>query len=130
MLLTLLTTLVPALLPALSDGMRGVIARFTGSAGAKPQNVTEVISLMQADTQRLQAIASLDTPSGPISVWVANIRALQRPIAVALVLGGYLYSLHYANTLPQTTLDTVSQYAQMVTFYLFGDRSYMYLKGK
>lgn len=129
-MLPLLTALVPALLPVLSDGVRGVIGMITGNAGAKPQNIAEVIQLMGADTDRLKAIATLDSPSGPISIWVSNIRALQRPIAVALVLGAYLYSLHYANTLPQTTLDTVSQYAQMVTFYLFGDRSYMYLKGK
>jgi len=129
-MLTVLTTLIPALLPALSDGLRGVIGRITGNAGAKPQNVAEVISIMQADTERLKAIAQLDTPTGQVSIWVANIRALQRPIAVGLVLAGYLYSLAYANQLPQATLDGIAQYAQMVTFYLFGDRSYMYLKGK
>lgn len=125
-----LVTILPALLPAFTDGIRGIIGRFTGGAGARPQNVGEVLQLMQADTARLQALSTLDAPPGNVSVWVANIRALQRPVAVLLVIGGYLYALSAAKQLPAGTLDSLSQYAQMVTFYLFGDRSYTYLKGK
>ena len=125
-----LIAILPALLPALTDGIRGIIGRLTGGVGARPQNVTEVIQLMQADTSRLQALAQLDAPPGNVSVWVANIRALQRPVAVMLVISGYLFALSAAKQLPAGTLDSLSQYAQMVTFYLFGDRSYTYLKGK
>jgi hypothetical protein len=126
----LLTTLLPALLPAFSDGIRGLIARFTGSAGAQPQNVSEVIQMMQADVDRLKALAQLDAPTGPVSLWVGNIRAMQRPVAVALVLLAYLYVLQAGDAVAHGTLDSVAQYAQMVTFYLFGDRSYLYLRGK
>jgi hypothetical protein len=125
-----LAALLPALLPVVSDGLRGLFGRLTGGVGARPQNVTEVIQLMQADTARLEALAKLDSPPGNVSQWVANIRALQRPVAVVLVIGGYLAALAYAKQLPPATLDGLSQYAQMVTFYLFGDRSYTYLKGK
>lgn len=124
-----LIALIPALLPVVSDGLRGIIGRLTGGAGARPQNVNEVIQLMQADTSRLSALATLDTPAGNVSQWVANIRAMQRPVAVMLVISGYLAALAYANKLPAGALDSLSQYAQMVTFYLFGDRSYAYLKG-
>lgn len=41
-------TIIPALLPALTDGIRGLIGRFTKGAGAKPQNIDEVIKLGQA----------------------------------------------------------------------------------
>lgn len=124
----ILAALIPALIPAASDGIRGLIAKFTGGAGARPQNVGEVVQLMQADTARLQAVAQLDAPSPNIAPWVANIRALQRPVAVVLIIAGYLYALHAANKLPAMTLEGIEQYAQMVTFYLFGDRSYSYLK--
>jgi len=86
MLSILLTTLLPALVPAVSDGIRGVVSRLTGGAGAKPQNIDEVIKLMAAETEKLKALAQLDTPTGTISVWVGNIRALQRPFAVGVVV--------------------------------------------
>lgn len=121
-----LVTVLPALLPALIDGVRGLLGRLTGGAGAKPQNVQEVIALMQADTARLQALAQLDSPAGPISGWVADWRALQRPVACLLVIGAYVVAVF--NTLPAETIATLGVYAQMVTFYLFGDRSYSYFK--
>lgn len=77
---------VPALLPALADGFRNVVARFTGSAGAQPQNVDESIALMNAQTERLKALAALDTPTGAISLWVANLRASFRYIAVGCIV--------------------------------------------
>lgn len=125
----ILAALFPALIPAFADGLRGLFTKFTGGAGAQPANTGEVIQLMNADTTRLQALAKLDEP-GNVHMWVADVRALQRPVAVVLVIGAYVYCLYAANALPSGVIDSVSQYAQMVTFYLFGDRSYMYLKKK
>lgn len=124
---TLILNALPALFPPLADGLRAIFSKLTGGAGARPQNVAEVVQLMQADTARLQALAQLDAPGG-ISQWVANIRALQRPTAVVLVLGAYAYALTVSDHLPAATLAGIAEYAQMVTFYLFGDRSYSYLK--
>ena len=47
-----------------------------------------------------------------------------------LIIAGYLAALAYAGKVPAGALDQLSIYAQMVTFYLFGDRTYNYLKGK
>lgn len=121
-----LVTVLPALLPALIDGVRGLIARITGGAGAKPQNVNEVIALMQADTARLQALAALDAPGANVSLWVADVRAMQRPLACLAVIVAYVFAVF--NSLPQDTIAGLGVYAQMVTFYLFGDRSYSYFK--
>lgn len=126
--MSLLLSLIPALLPALTDGVRGLLARVSGGAGAKPQNVAEVIQLMQADTDRLKTLAQLDVPTGSISLWVADVRALQRPVACLLVIGGYIVAVHASGKLPAGVLDSLGSYAQMVTFYLFGDRSYAALK--
>lgn len=76
------TVILPALVPALADGVRALVARFTGGAGSAPQNVAERIQLMQAEAQKLQALAALDAPSGNISRWVADLRASFRYLAV------------------------------------------------
>jgi hypothetical protein len=127
----ILTSLLPALFPALADGVRGVFGMLTGGKGAAPQNVAEVIQLMQADTARLQVLQALDAPGGNVSPWVANVRAMQRPAAVALVLGAYFAAVTYSaqgHALPAGLMDGLANYAEMVTFYLFGDRSYAYMK--
>lgn len=121
----ILESLLPALIPVATDGIRSLVNKFTGGAGAAPANVTEVIELMQAETARMQALATIDQ-AGNVSQWVANVRALQRPIAVVLVISGYLGSMYMP-----VSVDTSAQlasYAQMATFYLFGDRTYMYFK--
>lgn len=121
----ILESVIPALLPVMGDGIRAVFNRFTGGAGAKPANVNEVIALMTAETDRLKALAEIDA-AGNVSTWVANIRALQRPVAVMLIILGYLYSV--AAAAPEHVVADMATYAQMVTFYLFGDRSYAYMK--
>ncbi len=85
----ILASLLPALFPAMADGVRGIFAKLTGSKGAQPQNISEVIQLMQADISRLTALATLDAPGSNVHAWVSDIRALQRPVAVALVLAAY-----------------------------------------
>lgn len=80
-----LTYVFPALLPALTDGLRGVIAKLTGGAGGQPQNMQERVALMQAETSRLEALAKLDAPVGDPSKWVVNIRAVFRYAAITLI---------------------------------------------
>lgn len=128
----ILASLLPALFPAISDGVRGIFGMLTGNKGAQPQSVDQVIQLMNADIERLKVLSALDSPAGNVHAWVSDIRALQRPAAVALVLAAYLVTVTYTlngHVVPASVLDGVAQYAQMVTFYLFGDRSYAYLKG-
>ena len=57
------TTILPMLLPALTDGLRGVFAKITGGAGGNPQNVDERIKLMAADTERLKALSEIGRAS-------------------------------------------------------------------
>lgn len=83
---TFLTLLFPALIPALTDGVRGLFAHFTGSAGAQPQNVAEQIKLWEAQTARLAALADLDRPAANVSPWVSDVRAIFRYAAVATII--------------------------------------------
>lgn len=122
----ILESLIPALLPVASDGIRGVINKFTGGAGAKPSNPDEVISLMEAETKRFQALAEIDSAAANVHAWVNDVRALQRPVAAGLIVGGYVLS--FAISSDADLVSDLGTYAQMVTFYLFGDRTYMHMK--
>lgn len=84
--MSLATVLLPALVPVLADGVRGLFARITNGKGAQPQTVAEAIQLMQAQVERLKALAELDRPVGNISRWVADLRASFRYIAVSCIL--------------------------------------------
>lgn len=122
----ILETLIPALIPVATDGIRAVFNRLTGGAGAKPSNVTEVITLMEAETKRLQALAEIDAAGPNVSTWVNNIRALQRPVASGLIITGYLSTFYIQAD--GAIVENLGQYALMVTFYLFGERGYMHMK--
>lgn len=122
----LLSVLLPALLPVAADGVRGLFARITGGKGAQPQNISEVIQLMNAETDRLKTLAQLDTPAGEIYKWAATARALQRPALSTLIIVGYMAAVY--SSAPPEVVDSWGQYAAMVTFYLFGDRAFNYAK--
>lgn len=122
-MIEILATAGAALIPVLSDGVRGVFARFTGGAGAQPQNVEERLALYEADTRRLEALARLDSV-GETFKWVNAVRALQRPFAVGVVLSAYVGARFTLDTMP----DDLTAYASTVTFYLFGDRANYHAK--
>lgn len=118
----ILSLVVPALIPAVADGLRGVFSRLTGGAGAKPQNVEEQIKLMAAENDRLKALAELDKPSENISPWVADLRASFRYIAGGLIILSAVSTLFFnADLLVQ---DAVWNLAGSVFAFLFGDRMY------
>lgn len=124
MIETLLTTAAPALMPAVADGVRGLFGMVTGGQGAKPQSVDEVIKLQRAGIDKMRALAELDKAEN-VHRWVSDIRALQRPVAVAGVLAGYAWALHKG---APAAVDQWGELARMAIFYLFGDRTYAHLK--
>ena len=121
-------TILSAFLPVITDGIRGVIGKFTGGAGAKPQNVDEAIKLVDADIRRLEALSKLDSV-GDTAPWVNNVRALQRPVVGAIVLLAWLLVIA-SPSVSDSAMQLVSNLASSVIFDLFGDRTYLYLKRK
>ena len=119
---SILSLVIPALIPAVADGLRGVFSKLTGGAGAKPQNVEEQIKLMTAENERLKAVAELDKPAENISPWVADLRASFRYIAGGLIILGAVSTLYLpADLLVQ---DAIWNLAGSVFAFLFGDRMY------
>lgn len=113
-------TVLTAFIPALSDGVKALFHKFTDT-GPQPQNVDDAIKLMQAETAKVQALAALDSVTGTVHTWVNDVRAMQRPVAVVAALVGFMLfndSAMWGNM------------ASSAIFYLFGDRSYAYLKQK
>ena len=123
----MIEVLLPALLPAVTDGIRGVINKFTGGAGAAAANPEEAVRLMDADVRRMEAIAKMEG-TGDTYKWVEAIRKLQRPffgLAAILIYAGCIFI-----EVDSEVALNVGQWVQMFGFYLFGDRAYMYLKAK
>jgi hypothetical protein len=125
--MTGLEVILPSLIPVAVDGVRGLINKFTGGAGAKPSNPDDVVKLMEAETKRLQALANLEG-TGQTYKWVEAVRKLQRPFYGLAALIMYMWAI--SSDVDAATVTEISQWVQMFGFYLFGDRTYMYLKGK
>lgn len=114
-------TIFAALIPPVIDAVKSIVAKKTD--GRPPvANAAEYAQLVEADIKRLQAIAELDKPAGPVSQWVNNVRAMQRPPVVFMVLGAWvLCAVGIVATLPEN-FKLVSDMAGAIFFYLFGDR--------
>jgi len=119
--------LLPALTPVFSDALRGIIAKFTGGAGGSPVNVTERIQLMQAETERLKALAEIDKPSGQTSQWVTDTRAIYRYAFITMVwivTAIAMFTPEFPKILSLSLLDLSGACAS----FIIGERMYFNLK--
>ncbi|HEY4707308.1 MAG TPA: hypothetical protein VII64_07595 [Thermodesulfobacteriota bacterium] len=82
--------------------------------------------MMQAEAEKLKALADLDRPTGNISQWVADLRASFRYVAGGVVILAAVSTLVIEVT-PDVG-DLVWQSANSVWAFLFGDRMYTYIK--
>lgn len=137
---TLVSLILPAVLPAVTDGLKGLAQKLFG--GTKPIGVDDQVKLMQAEVAKLQALAQLDTPSANISQWVADLRASFRYIAAGVIIVGtmLLVLLYFAanyidpanaptfRTNLEPIIDLFAQMAASVFAFMFGDRMYLGLK--
>lgn len=116
-------TIAAALLPALTDGAKMIFGKFFGDAN--PKNVDDVIRLRSSDVQRMEALAKLDA-AGEVHTWVNDVRALQRPVAVVLVISAWIYTTAVGAS--PGVQELTANLASSVIFYLFGDRTYTSLR--
>lgn len=116
-----LLPILAAFIPTLNYGINRVIDAYTG--GPKPSNAQEALALKNADVEQLKALALLDNSDGA-SKWVVNIRALMRPAASAVVL--LVWGTYAIKT--GISAEDLMSLAEAVIFYLFGDRTQMYLQ--
>ena len=126
--MSLLSLILPALLPAVVDGLKGLFTRMTGGAGARPASVDEAIKLMSAETEKLKVLAELDKPSGEISRWVSDLRASFRYLAATIII---VTAMSVTVLMPGNPLAPyLLEMSGSVFAFLFGDRVYLHLKQK
>jgi hypothetical protein len=121
------SVLFPALLPALTDGVRGIFAKFTGGAGGTPQNVTERIQLMQAESSRLQALAEIDKPIGEPDKWVTNLRSSFRYVAIILIWLATIGAV-FTPTVPEGITLILLDLSGACMSFVIGERMYLTLR--
>ena len=120
------TLVLPALVPAIADGLRGLFARFTQGKGAQPQSVQESIQLIQAHTERVRALAEIDALSPNASPWVADLRGAFRYVAVGSILITTLVAaLAGANA---AALDVLIDLSGASMSFIIGERMYLGIK--
>lgn len=123
----LASLIFPALMPALTDGLRGIFAKVTGGAGGTPQNVNERIQLMQAETARLQALADIDKPSGEPSRWVTDMRSSFRYVAILIIWLATIAAVFTPDIAQSITLMMLDLSGACMSFVI-GERMYLSLK--
>lgn len=117
---SILAALLPAGVEAVKS-MAGVLGRKFGGL-----SVDDEIKLDQAQVSKLQALATLDTPTGTPSQWVIDLRSSFRYVAAAgCILGGI--GLLFINPLLS---ELAGSLISMPFAFIFGERMVLSLKGK
>ena len=114
----ILEAIAAALVPVGIEGIKQVIARFTGSV--RPTTIAEQIQLDQNEIQRLQALAALDNPGGVPSQWVIDLRASSRYIGALTVIAVGISSLYLP--VDDYTKGIALEAANIAFGFLFGIR--------
>lgn len=115
-------TALAALLPLGVEAGKAAIQRWLAPEQVKPVDFAQLLELRRTDLELFKAMQGGDGEAYP---WVAAVRQLQRPVVVAAVLGTWAYQ-----SISGEPSATVSNMAGVVAFYLFGDRTMFYIKGK
>lgn len=126
--MSLLTVLLPALLPAAIDALKGLFGGLGRRIGGL--SVDDEIKLEMAAVERLKALAQLDTPVGTPSLWVVNLRAAFRYVAAgALILIG-AGTVAYGSYVNQPEVIAMGLEMMAAPFsFIFGERLYFGMRG-
>lgn len=113
-----LETVVGLMAPALVEGFKSVIVKWTG--GVQPKSIDDVAKLADIDVRRLEAIAKLDTPVGTPSQWVIDYRAIFRYFAVTLIW--FFTGISIIAQAPMEVTEMLLSLAGMTLSFIIGER--------
>lgn len=114
----ILETIIGALVPVGVEGIKQVIAKFTG--GVKATTIEEQLKLDSSEIERIKALAELDKPIGQPSQWVVDLRASSRYIGALVTIAVGLSTLYYS--MPEQVQMIGLQAANIAFGFLFGTR--------
>lgn len=115
-------TLLAAFAPLAVDLGKSLIAKFVAPEQFKPATIEQYTQIKQLDLDMFKALNEAGG-SNPSYLWVEAIIRLQRPLVVAIALGAWAYT--HVVGVPSAEVDN---FAAIVGFYLFGDRTMFYAK--
>ena len=115
-------TLLAAFAPLAVDLGKSLIAKFIAPENFKPATIEQYVQVKQLDLDMFKALNEAGG-SNPSYMWVEAIVRLQRPLVVAIALGAWAYT--HVVGMPSAEVDN---FAAIVGFYLFGDRTMFYAK--
>jgi hypothetical protein len=115
-------TLLAAFAPLAVDLGKSLIAKFVAPENFKPATIEQYTEMKKLDLQMFNALNNAGG-TNPSYLWVEAIVRLQRPLVVAIALGAWAWSHVYG-----TPSSEVDNFAAVVGFYLFGDRTMFYAK--
>jgi hypothetical protein len=115
-------TLLAAFAPLAVDLGKSLIAKFVAPENFKPATIEQYVEVKKIDLEMFKALNEAGG-SNPSYLWVEAIVRLQRPLVVAIALGAWAYT-HIVGV-PSAEVDN---FAAIVGFYLFGDRTMFYAK--
>jgi len=101
---------------------KSLIAKFVAPDNFKPATIEQYVQVKQLDLDMFKALNDAGG-TNPTYQWVEAIIRLQRPLVVAIALGVWAWSHSYG-----TPSSEVDNFAAIVGFYLFGDRTMFYAK--
>lgn len=132
---SLLTLILPALLPAAIDAVKGIF----GAAQRKflGLSVEDQIKLESAAIERLKALASVDQVVGTPSQWVVDLRSSFRYVAACVSICSGIGLGYVGLFSPQVTSAELTSFILPLAFdligipfsFIFGERLYLGLKG-
>ena len=125
---SIVSLILPALVPAFADGARGLIAKFTGGAGGQPQNITERIELMKAEAEKLQALAALDSHTGEPSKWIIDLRASFRYVIISAIMIFTAVVVFNPDIVGATVVAVCLDMTGACMSFVIGERMYLSLK--
>lgn len=101
---------------------KSLIARFVAPDEFKPATVEQWSTMKEMDLKWFTALNNAGG-SNPTYMWVEACVRLQRPLVAAIAL----ITWSYTHTLGTVSPD-VDNFAAVIGFYLFGDRTLFYTK--
>lgn len=115
-------TLLAAFAPLAVDLGKSLISRFVAPDQFKPSTIEQYVQVKQLDLDMFKALNDAGGTNASY-LWVEAIVRLQRPLVVAVALLVWAWSHSYG--VPSSEVDN---FAAIVGFYLFGDRTMFYAK--
>ena len=111
-----------SLIPVITQGIGRIFDRIFGVK----ESPEVAIKRLELDIRKFEALQQADSSIQGASQWVSNLRGSMRPVMGLVILLAWTYIVVMENT-NVYALATATDLAASVMFYLFGERTMLYM---